>query len=91
MVPRFLRRLSTPIEIAESEWPIVVERYALVPDSGGAGKHRGGLAVERVWRCLLPDTILHNGWLENRAALLKFAPGKAPSAHAATPPPLRAR
>jgi N-methylhydantoinase B len=28
----------------------VVERYALVPDSGGAGRHRGGLGVERVVR-----------------------------------------
>ena len=29
-----------------------------MPDSGGAGRHRGGLAVERVWRCLTPDTSL---------------------------------
>ena len=29
-----------------------------MPDSGGAGLHRGGLAVERVWRCLTPDTSL---------------------------------
>ena len=28
----------------------MVERYALVPDSGGAGRHRGGLGVERVVR-----------------------------------------
>ena len=38
--------------------PILIERYGLVPDSGGAGRHRGGLAVERVWRCLTPDTSL---------------------------------
>jgi N-methylhydantoinase B/oxoprolinase/acetone carboxylase alpha subunit len=41
---------NIPVEVAESEFPIVIERYGLVPDSGGAGKHRGGLAVERVWR-----------------------------------------
>ena len=29
-----------------------------MPDSGGAGRNRGGLAVERVWRCLTPDTSL---------------------------------
>lgn len=49
---------NIPIEVAESEFPIVVERYGLVPDTGGAGRHRGGLAVERVWRCLTPDTSL---------------------------------
>jgi N-methylhydantoinase B len=50
---------NVPVEVAESEWPIVVERYGLVPDSGGAGQYRGGLAVERVWRCVVPDTVLH--------------------------------
>ena len=50
---------NVPVEVAESEWPIVVERYGLVSDSGGAGRFRGGLAVERVWRCVAPDTLLH--------------------------------
>jgi N-methylhydantoinase B len=50
---------NIPIEVAESEWPIVVERYGLVPDSGGAGRYRGGLAIERVWRCVAPNTALH--------------------------------
>jgi 5-oxoprolinase (ATP-hydrolysing) len=50
---------NIPIEVAESEWPIVVERYGLVPDSGGAGRFRGGLAIERVWRCVAPNTALH--------------------------------
>jgi N-methylhydantoinase B len=49
---------NIPVEVAESEFPIRVERYGLVRDSGGAGRHRGGLAVERVWRCLTPDTSL---------------------------------
>ena len=49
---------NIPVEVAESEYPIVVERYGLVPDSGGAGLHRGGLAIERVWRCLTPNTSL---------------------------------
>ncbi len=41
---------NIPVEVAESEFPIVVERYGLVPDSGGAGQHRGGLAIERTCR-----------------------------------------
>lgn len=49
---------NIPVEVAESEFPIRVERYGLVPDSGGDGRHRGGLAIERVWRCLTPDTSL---------------------------------
>src|SRR5207248_1628058 len=43
---------NIPIELAESDWPILIERYGLVSDSGGAGRFRGGLAVERVWRAL---------------------------------------
>src|SRR5205085_11502046 len=39
-----------PCEQAEFKFPIMVERYALVPDSGGAGRRRGGLGVERVVR-----------------------------------------
>ena len=49
---------NIPVEVAESEFPILIERYGLVPDSGGAGRHRGGLAIERVWRCLTPNTSL---------------------------------
>jgi N-methylhydantoinase B len=49
---------NIPVEVAESEFPIVVERYGLVPDTGGAGEYRGGLAIERVWRCLTPATSL---------------------------------
>ena len=43
---------NIPIEEAECEYPVRIERYGLVQDSGGAGKRRGGLAVEREW-CLL--------------------------------------
>ncbi len=38
---------NAPVEMIEADQPIVVERYALVPDSGGAGRFRGGLALER--------------------------------------------
>ena len=46
-----------PSEQSEVKFPIVVERYALVPDSGGAGRHRGGLGVERVVRARVPMTF----------------------------------
>lgn len=43
---------NTPIEILEMSFPLRVEEYTLVPDSGGVGKYRGGLGVRRVWRVL---------------------------------------
>lgn len=44
--------MNTPIEILEMSFPLRVESYELVPDSGGAGRYRGGLGVRRVWRVL---------------------------------------
>jgi N-methylhydantoinase B len=49
---------NIPVEVAESEFPILIERYGLVPDSSGPGRYRGGLAIERAWRPLAPDTTL---------------------------------
>jgi N-methylhydantoinase B len=43
---------NTPIEILEMSFPLRVEEYALIPDSGGAGRYRGGLGVRRTWRVL---------------------------------------
>ncbi len=39
--------LNTPVEALELEYPLRVERYALRPGSGGRGRHRGGLGIER--------------------------------------------
>ncbi len=41
---------SIPAEIMEVEYPVVTEHYELVPDSGGAGRYRGGLALRRAVR-----------------------------------------
>ena len=49
---------STPVEIAESELPIRFEEYGIVPDSGGAGKYRGGMAQTRKVRLLEEEAIL---------------------------------
>ena len=48
--------MNTPIEILEMSFPLRVEEYALVPDSGGAGRWRGGLGTRRVWRVLGPKS-----------------------------------
>jgi N-methylhydantoinase B len=43
---------NNPIEQLEAEYPLRIEQYAFVPDSGGAGKYRGGLAMIRDYRFL---------------------------------------
>jgi len=43
---------NLPVEALENEYPMVIERYELVPDSGGHGLHRGGLGLRRVYRPL---------------------------------------
>jgi len=41
---------NLPVEAIEMEYPLMVESYGFVEDSGGAGKHRGGLGLRRVVR-----------------------------------------
>ncbi len=49
---------NQPIELIEAELPLQVVRYGLVPDSGGAGKFRGGLAFTREWRLLADAAVV---------------------------------
>ena len=44
---------NTPCEIFESGTPLIIEKRGLLTDSGGAGKMRGGLGREVVFR--IPD------------------------------------
>ena len=41
---------NLPVEALENEYPLMIERYELVPDSGGAGTHQGGVGIHRVYR-----------------------------------------
>ena len=44
---------NIPMEAMELDYPFFrVENYALIPDSGGKGKHRGGLGFEKSYRIL---------------------------------------
>jgi N-methylhydantoinase B len=47
---------NTPVEITEAEVPIQILRYGLLPDSGGAGRWRGGLATSLDFQVFAPDT-----------------------------------
>lgn len=48
----------TPIEILESEFPCRIRRFELLPGSGGAGKHRGGLSMVREYELLEDATVI---------------------------------
>ena len=49
---------NVPIELIELDYPLRIERYGLEPDTGGPGKHRGGLAIRRDYRILADDTMV---------------------------------
>ena len=61
---------NLPVEAIEMEYPLLVERYELIPDSGGAGRFRGGLALRRTIRpvggnCVFAgrgERIRHRPW-----------------------------
>jgi N-methylhydantoinase B len=48
---------NVPTEILESSFPLFVEKVELIPDSGGAGKHREGLGSRIQVRLLSPGTF----------------------------------
>ena len=47
---------NTPVEITETEVPIRILRYGLMPDSGGAGRWRGGLATALDFQVFAPNS-----------------------------------
>jgi N-methylhydantoinase B len=61
--------LDAPIEALELEYPMRVERYELLADSGGPGRHRGGLGLRREVRYLAGE-----GYFTNRSDAQKFPP-----------------
>lgn len=48
---------NLPVEAIEAEYPLLVESYGLIEDSGGAGKYRGGMGIRRVVRPLGHETV----------------------------------
>lgn len=60
---------NTPVEVLERQHPVRIEEYALVPDSGGPGRFRGGMGLSRSYRLLADEAVL-----QLRADRLRFAP-----------------
>ena len=59
-IPPVVSVENIPIEAQESRNPIIVERFELVIDSGGAGRTRGGLAVRKDVRMLADEVTFSN-------------------------------
>ena len=60
---------NTPVEVLEAQHPVRIESYGFVPDSCGAGKHRGGLGIARAYRLLADEATL-----QLRSDRMKFRP-----------------
>jgi N-methylhydantoinase B len=56
---------NIPTEYLESYYPIRIEAYTSIEDSGGAGFHRGGNGIEKIYTFLEPGEIsIHDDrWL----------------------------
>jgi len=42
--------MNTPVEVLEMYYPLSIEAYEIIPDSGGPGKYRGGLGIKRKYK-----------------------------------------
>ena len=49
---------SMPAELLEREYPVIIEGFGFVPDTEGAGRHRGSVSVYREWRFRQPAEVL---------------------------------
>ncbi|HUZ66450.1 MAG TPA: hydantoinase B/oxoprolinase family protein [Beijerinckiaceae bacterium] len=67
---------TTPIEILESEYPCRIVRFDLAPDTGGRGRWRGGLAMQREYE-LLEDAVVIRRFDKTRFPPQGLAGGEA--------------
>lgn len=52
----FLR--NTPVEMNEAELPVKFLRYGVVGNTGGPGRHRGGLAMTMEFQLFAPNSVV---------------------------------
>ena len=60
---------NLPVEAIEMEYPLRVESYGLIEDSGGAGTYRGGLGLRRVVK-----PVGHEAVFSGTGERFRFAP-----------------
>ncbi len=69
-----------PVELLESKFPLLVDRYALnEQDTGGAGEWRGGLGLVREYRLINSTAFLHASMGRNKIRPWGMAGGLAGS------------
>jgi N-methylhydantoinase B len=68
---------NIPTEYLESYYPIRIDAYSSIMDSGGAGMHRGGNGIEKIYTFLEPGEIsIHDDrWLTPPWGILGGATG----------------
>ena len=71
---------NNPIEIIEAEQPLIIGQYGYVPDTGGAGMFRGGLALVRDYRFEADE-----GTFQLRTDRRRFTPYGLAGGHDGTP------
>ena len=69
---------NIPTEYLESYYPVMVDGYTTITDSGGAGFHRGGNGIEKRYRYLEPGEVsIHDDrWLTYPWGILGGKPGR---------------
>ena len=75
---------NTPVEIFETRYPLSIETYRLLEDSGGPGKNRGGLGIERVFTVRSPEitvSAIFNRMLVQPFGLHGGKPGRSSGIH----------
>ena len=50
---------NVSVEMIESEYPIRINEYGMLADTGGAGRYRGGLGLVREYEILSDEAILN--------------------------------
>lgn len=70
---------TIPVEIIERQYPIVVEGFGFVPDTGGPGRSRGSVGIFRRWRFLENgEAMIRNVRLQPEAGFDGGLPGALP-------------
>ena len=54
----FVAQENYPVEFLEAGYPFRLRQYGVVPDSGGAGRYRGGTGIIREYEILADEVIM---------------------------------
>ena len=54
----FVAQENYPVEFLEAGYPVTMRAYGIVPDSGGAGRFRGGCGIVREYEILAEETMI---------------------------------